>query len=256
MARHLVWLLALLIFPALAQAGPACPALVITGHPSYPPVAWAADGRIVGAAADLVASIAGQLGVKQVESVDFGSWERAQEAARAGRADVIFGIYRNDERATYLDYIDPPFMPDPVVVAVRKGDGFAFAHWGDLKGRRGVTNRGESYGDRFDAFMASELAVARSEGVEKAFDALLGKQADYMIIGLYPGKREAERLGIEGRIEFLPVELETADMYVAFARKSKCYEALGAGFSARLRDAVERGAVRALLEAAEKRPRP
>ncbi|MDP3691457.1 transporter substrate-binding domain-containing protein, partial [Bradyrhizobium sp.] len=96
--------------PAQAQAGPDCAALVITGHPSYPPIAWAAKGKIVGAAASFVGGIAARLGVKDVASKDFGSWEAAQAAARDGTADVIFGIYRNDARAAYLDYVEPPFM--------------------------------------------------------------------------------------------------------------------------------------------------
>jgi ABC-type amino acid transport substrate-binding protein len=60
-------------------------------------------------------------------SKDFGSWEGAQQAARSGQADVIFGIYKNDARALYLDYIEPPFMMDPASIVVRKGTGFAFA---------------------------------------------------------------------------------------------------------------------------------
>src|SRR5690606_40658727 len=107
-----------------AQSGPVCTELVITGHPSYQPVAWAAQGKIVGAAPDLVSGIAAKQGVKDVMSKDFGSWEGAQAAARDGKADVIFGIYKNDERAVYLDYIEPPFMMDPVSIVVRKGAGF------------------------------------------------------------------------------------------------------------------------------------
>src|SRR5690606_31809557 len=60
-----------------AQSAPACAALVITGHPSYPPVAWAAEGKIVGAAPDLVRGMAANRGVKDVVSKDFGSWEGA-----------------------------------------------------------------------------------------------------------------------------------------------------------------------------------
>ena len=33
---------------------------------------------------------------------------------------MIFGIYYNDERATYLDYVQPAFMFDPVVVFVTR----------------------------------------------------------------------------------------------------------------------------------------
>ena len=117
---------------------------------------------------------------------------------------MIFGIYKNDARAAYLDFIEPPFMTDPVAIVVRKGAGFAYAEWSDLKGRKGVTNAGESYGDKFDAFMAKELTVARAAGVDKAFAALLARQADYMIIGLYPGRDEAKRLGLAEKIAFLP----------------------------------------------------
>ncbi|HEY6832874.1 MAG TPA: transporter substrate-binding domain-containing protein [Pseudolabrys sp.] len=237
---------------APSQAQQACTSLVITGHPSYPPVAWAAQGKIVGAAPALVRGIAAMLGVKDVVSKDYGSWEGAQAAARSGEADVIFGIYKTDERARTLDFIAPPFMADPVAIVVRKGAGFAYAEWSDLKGRKGVTNSGESYGDKFDAFMAKELTVARASGVDKTFAALLAGEADYMIIGLYPGHDEARRLGIADKVAFLPKELVSSGMYVAFSKKSKCGATLQAGFAADLKIAVDSGTVRHLLEAADK----
>lgn len=237
---------------APARAQPACSTLTITGHPSYPPVAWAAQGKIVGAAPDLVSGIAARLGVKDVQSKDFGSWEAAQAAVKSGAADVIFGIYKNDVRAAYMDFVEPPFMVDPVAVVVRKGAGFAYAAWTDLKGRKGVTNAGESYGDTFDAYMAKELTVARAAGVDKAFAALLGGEADYMIIGLYPGRTEAQRLAIADKIAFLPKELLSSPMYVAFSRQSKC-AGLKAGFAAEIKTAVDGGEVAKLLAAAETR---
>jgi polar amino acid transport system substrate-binding protein len=239
---------------AQAQTGPVCAGLVITGHPSYQPVAWADQGKIVGAAPNLVSGIAANLGVKDVVSKDLGSWEGAQVAVRDGHADVIFGIYKNDARAAYLDYVEPPFMMDPASIVVRKGGGFAFAEWSDLKGRKGVTNAGESYGDAFDAFMATELTVERATGVDKAFAALLAGQAEYMIVGLFPGRDEVRKLGLIDRVEFLPKELVSAAMYVAFSKRSKC-GALQAGFSAGIRAAVDDGTMRQLLEAADKNVR-
>ena len=249
----LTMLVAALLVGALgpAQAQQACSTLVITGHPSYPPVAWAAQGKIVGAAPTLVCGIAAKLGVKDVVSKDYGSWAGARDAVRTSEADVIFGIYKNDARAKYLDYVEPPFMIDPVAIVVRKDEGFAFAEWSDLKGRKGVTNAGESFGDRFDAYMAKELTVMRAAGVDKAFAALLAQQADYMIIGLYPGRNEAKRLRLADKVAFLPKALVSADMYVAFSKKSKC-DALPAGFAAAIKAAVDSGTVAKLLEAAEK----
>lgn len=246
-----ITLIAALLLSSLAQAEPLCPSLVMTSHPANPPVSWASQGRIVGAGPELVAAIARELGVETVVSKDFGSWEAAQRAARRGKADVIAGLYKNDARTRYLDFVEPPFMTDPVVVAVRKGEGFSFKKWQDLKARRGVITAGESRGDRFDAFMKRELTVFRERGVEQAFAALLNIEADYLIVGLYQGRDEARRLGVATKVEFLPIELDTAEVYVAFSKKSKCHAALKRDFAALLKAAVEDGRARQLLEAAE-----
>jgi polar amino acid transport system substrate-binding protein len=236
--------------PAVALAGPDCKELVITGHPSYPPVSWTSGRRLVGAAPDLVTRIAAALGVAKVTSTDFGSWENAQTAARGGEADVIFGIYRNEERKEFLDYVEPPFMMDPVAIVVRKGAAFPFAEWTDLKGRKGVTNAGESYGDRFDAFLARELTVARASGVERVFTTLLDGKADYAIVARFPGRNLARKLGIAGKVEFLPREVVSAEMFVAFSKRSKCAPALRDGFARALKAAVDGGQVKTLLEEA------
>jgi polar amino acid transport system substrate-binding protein len=243
---------ALLLMPTLALGEAPCTSLVITGHPVYMPVAWAADGAIVGAAPELVTTIARSLGVKTVTSKDYGSWDKAQAATRDGKADVIFGIYKNDERAAWLDYVEPAFMMDPVVVVVRSGEGFAFSSWDDLKGRKGVTSVGESFGDRFDTFMARSLTVARAPSVEAAFKALAGKQADYLVIGLYPGRLAAKQYGFDGKVEFLSREIDSFGMHVGFSRKSRC-GALKAGFGEALRKEVAAGRVAPLLEAARTR---
>jgi hypothetical protein len=75
---------------APAQARPACAALVITGHPFYPPVAWAAQGKIVGAASALVSGNRSPArrqgrGVKGLWFVRGGTGGGAQ---RRGRRDL------------------------------------------------------------------------------------------------------------------------------------------------------------------------
>ena len=141
-------------------------------------------------------------------------------------------------------------MLDPVSVVIRKGDNFKFTQWSDLKGHRGVTNQGESYGSQFDAYIKTDLNVARSNGVDQAFTQLLNKQADYLIIGTYPGKLEAKKLNMDSKVVFLPKSVLTADMYIAFSKKSKCYAQLGKGFSEGIKKAVTSGEVNQLIESA------
>ena len=90
-----------------------CAGLTITGHPEYPPIGYKDGDRIVGAGATLVERIAGELKIP-VQSKYTGSWAEAQNAAREGRVDIIFGIYFNDERAAYLDYVRPGFLVDAI----------------------------------------------------------------------------------------------------------------------------------------------
>ena len=113
-------------------------------------------------------------------------------------------------------------MMDPVSIAVRQGQEFAFSDWDDLKGHKGVTNAGESYGNQFDAFISSELNVTHLHGVDKAFDFLIDGSADYLIIGRYPGQREATLLGLDNEVDFLPHEVASFGMYVGFSKASKC----------------------------------
>jgi polar amino acid transport system substrate-binding protein len=219
--------LGLTVFAALTLTGnatfaaDACTKIVATGHPQYPAIAYKQGDNIAGAAPTLVAAIAKTLNIP-LESKYMGSWEEAQAAARDGKADMIFGIYYNDERAKYLDYVKPAFMFDDVGVFVVKGKEFPFKGPDDLVGKKGVTNQGESYGNDFDAFMKDKLDVARTAGIDAAFKDLVAGKADYLIAGYYPGLAEAAKAGLKDQIVPLDQAVVTAEMFVAFSKKSPC----------------------------------
>jgi len=90
----------------------------------------------------------------------------------------LLRVYYNDERAQYLDYVQPPFAYDPVQVFVANEAPFEFKSQNDLIGKKGVANEGESFGTTFDAFLKDRLTVKRVDGLSAAFDALLSGDAD------------------------------------------------------------------------------
>ena len=204
-----------------AFAADDCASITATGHPQYPVIAYNEGDAIAGAAPALVGAVAKDINVP-LQSKYMGTWAEAQAAARDGKADMIFGIYYNEERAAYLDYVQPAFIFDPVVVFVAKGKSFTFASQDDLIGKKGVTNQGESYGTEFDTFMKGKLDVARADGIDDAFKVLLDGKADYLIAGYYPGLAEAAAAGVKDKIEALDPALLTAEMFVAFSKKSPC----------------------------------
>jgi polar amino acid transport system substrate-binding protein len=214
-------LVALTFSGSAALAADTCTEIVSTGHPQYPAIAFKEGDDIDGAAPSLVEAIAKDLNVP-LESKYMGTWSAAQAAARDGKADMIVGVYYNDERAKYLDYVQPAFVYDPVVVFVAKDKKFDFKGQDDLIGKKGTTNEGESYGNEFDAFIKDKLTVARTDGIDDAFDALLAGKADYVLAGYYPGVAEAARMGIKDKVEALEPALLSAEMFVAFSKKSPC----------------------------------
>jgi polar amino acid transport system substrate-binding protein len=236
---------ALTLTSVAAFAAEDCAKITATGHPQYPVIAFQEGDALVGAAPELVAAIAKKLNVP-LESKFMGSWADAQAAARDGKADMIFGIYYNDERAKYLDYVQPAFMYDDVAIFVAKGKAFPFTGQDDLIGKKGVTNQGESYGTEFDAFMQDKLDVARTDGIDDAFKELLAGKADYLIAGYYPGLAEAAKGGIKDQIEVLDQAVVTAEMFVAFSKKSPC-TALAGKFGQGIAEMTTDGSFDAML---------
>ena len=212
---------ALTLMSDAAFAADECTKITATRHRYYPAIAYKDGDKIVGAAPTLVETIAKQLNVP-LEFNYMGTWEEAQAAARDGKADMIFGIYYNDERATYLDYVQPAFTFDDVAIFVVKGKEFPFTDKNDLIGKKGVTNRGESYGNEFDAFMKEKLDVARANGIDAAMKDLIDGKADYLIAGYYPGLAEAAREGVKDKVVALNQALISQEMFVAFSKKSPC----------------------------------
>ena len=204
-----------------ALAADTCTEIVSTGHPQYPAIAYKEGDRIDGAAPSLVEAIAKQQKIP-LKSEYMGPWSDAQDAARDGKADMIVGVYYNDDRAKYLDYVQPAFVYDPVVVFVAKDKAFDYKGQDDLIGKKGATNKGESYGNQFDAFIKDKLDVARTDGIDDAFNQLSEGKVDYVIAGYYPGIAEAARMDIKDKVTPLEPALLSAEMFVAFSKKSPC----------------------------------
>jgi polar amino acid transport system substrate-binding protein len=214
-------LAALTLSSSVAFAADTCTKIVATGHPSYPVIAFRHGDQIEGAAPELVEAIAKNIKVPLVSKY-MGSWADAQAAVRDGKADMIVGVYHNSDRAKYLDYVQPAFIYDPVVVFVSKAKKFSYKGQDDLIGKKGATNKGESYGTEFDAFMKDKLDVERTDGLDEAFKALVAGKVDYVIAGYYPGHAEAADMDIDGKVEALEPALLSAEMFVAFSKKSPC----------------------------------
>lgn len=227
----------------------ACGRIVITAHPSYPPVAWAEDGELVGAAPALATEIGDELGLEVVVQ-DEGTWSAAQDAARAGDVDMILGVYMNEERQAWLDYVEPAFLLDPIGAFARMDAELAITSTEDLVGLRGVTDEGESFGTEMDAFIEGELDVLRTMNVEESIQTVVNGEADYWIYGTYPGIAELASRGIAGEVVPAAWEIGAQPLYMAFSKASACGAQHGEAFGTALQAKIDEGRAGALLDEA------
>ena len=203
--------------PAYAKEQP----LIISGLPNYAPVMWEQDGTLVGIAADLAQLIFDELNVSyRFEVLPF---KRAIKYAENGKVDVLAGIYKNKAREKFIAYSDP-FMEDDGVLFVDHHKVFQCGKWEDLIGKKGITNKGYSWGQEFDQFMIdAKLDMIRVETPEQAFKLLLNKDRDmdYYLYGLMSGFLVAKRMGLDHRINALPNFITKENFYFGFSKKSK-----------------------------------
>lgn len=197
--------------------------LVISGLPNYAPVLWEENGILVGIGADLARRIFDELGVAiRFEALPF---RRALKYAETGKVDVLAGIYKTEDRESYIAYSEP-FMDDEGVLFVRMGNEFDYENHSDLIGKKGIINKGYSWGNEFDHYIVRHLDTVALETPDQAFALLINddRGMDYYLYGHIPGLMVIRRMGLEGKVVSLPRYVTKESFYFGFSKKSKYYE--------------------------------
>ncbi len=214
----------------------------------FPPLEYADDkGQAAGAAVELVREVMTRLGHK-VE-IEVLPWTRSLNLTKEGKADAIFTAYRNDERATFLDYSSEVLIPQVVSLYARKGSGKTFkGDLAELAGQSiGILNT-ISYGEIFDkAKDQLKLKTERVESLDLNFKKLAAGRIDFVISNRYSAQVEIEALKLEGVIEELDKPVEVTPSYIAFSKKNKLL-GLRDQFDAKLREVKKSGRYREILE--------
>jgi len=224
LSLKILGLMGLLLLPGLASAAGKCERLVATGNPEYPPYLWRdpqSPQHLIGANADLLALIGKQLGVK-IEIIYTGPWSRAQDEVRTGRVDLLAGAFLTLPRLESMDYVHPAFFSTPSVVWVRKGQGFPYSGWEDLRGRTGGTLVHNSFGQQFDSFAKANLSLEEVPSLIQAFQKLLLGRTDYVIYERYPGVALANTQGMLESLETLEPPISSEGLYLTLSHNSAC----------------------------------
>ena len=209
-----VFLAAILLTAAQTRAADP---MIISGNPDGPPISWDKKGKLMGVGPELATKILSELKVSFSITKE-GSWQQVQDKAKAGTVDMIVAAYDNKERRSYMDY-SIPYIDSPVIIVVKKGDQFPFSSWKSLVGKKGVAHTGESFGQKFDTFIKTDLDVSYLP-YERAFQMLAEDTADYLIIDLYPAIIYSKLLQVEDKVEFLDTPITIQHFHMTISKKS------------------------------------
>ncbi len=207
----------LIIFCLFAANSFSAETFIVSGNPKAPPIVWEEYKKLTGIGPDIAKSILTELKLDYDIRVS-GNWQQVQDKCKSGEIDMIVSAYKNDERASYMDY-SLPYLPQPTVIVVKKNKEFLFGRWKSLIGKKGVSNIGESYGQKFDTFIKEKLDV-QFIAFERAVELLSRGEADYLIVDLYTALIYARLLRGEDAITILEPPVTTQSFHLTIGKNS------------------------------------
>lgn len=191
--------------------------IIVSGHAEAIPFTWVKENKMVGMTVELCNKIFAGMGI-QVK-YEIRPWKRALNETKKGEIDMLLALYMTEERKKDFEYTIP-YSQEPVSVFVNKNKSFALAKWDDLIGRTGCTPLGESLGQELDQFIKEKLTIQRADTLNECLPMLEKGRFDYVIFSKYHVQMELRKMNLLDKIEVLPYNMTSEEVYMAFSKKS------------------------------------
>ena len=222
--RLIVSALGLALLPGLSFAAGKCERLVVTGSPDAPPYLWQDPQdpkHLIGASADLLQQVAGELGIK-VELLYAGKRAQALEEVRSGRMDMLADAPLTINELQSLDYIHPPLLENDYLVWTRKDSSLVYNQAQDLHGHPGALSEKSRVTSEFALFAEQHLALVRTANLTQAFQKLLLGEVEYVVAGRYSGMAVAQTLSMANDLVAHPQPVDKPGLFLAISHNSAC----------------------------------
>ncbi len=210
-------LLTALILAPVSQADTQRPVLTACGHPFYPPVSWVSGGKLKGLAPQLTQQLFAELGY-DVRLIADTNWKRCLLEARLGNIDIVVAAYRIASRESYLAFSDQYIIADEVRIFVNRNSDAPITGLKDLPGKTVGLLLGDSFGDRFDAFLQTNSHIEYVSRNQQNFSKLASQRIDFMPIGWRSGMLQTRKLGFEHTIMPLREKITSEYYYLALSK--------------------------------------
>ncbi|MGN8276101.1 substrate-binding periplasmic protein [Pseudomonas sp. SMN5] len=201
-----------------------CERLVATGSPDAPPYLWQDPQdpkHLIGAGADLLEKVAGELGIK-VELLYAGKRAQALDEVRSGRMDLLTDAPLTSAGLEALDYVHPPLLENDYLVWTRKDSTLVINRPEDLHGHPGALSEKSRMTAGFGVFAEQQLSLTRTPNLTQAFQKLLLGEVEYALAGRYSGLAMAQTLGMANDLQAAPQPVDKPGLFLAVSHNSAC----------------------------------
>jgi len=191
---------------------------------SAPPSIWAQKqgDRLTGPIVNLLENIFSDLDIK-IRYIAL-PWARAIEHMKTGQIDMMPVIFYTAARAEFMDF-SVPYTDVPTSIFVPIGKSFPYSSLADLSGKIGLKMRGDSISKEFKAY-ETNLHIMEIARYDQILRMLSTHRADYAVAAHYGFMAEAKKIGLDNRIESLPVPIATRSLHFAISKRSPFYQYL------------------------------
>ncbi|MDR6917698.1 ABC-type amino acid transport substrate-binding protein [Pseudomonas sp. 3296] len=217
-------LLGLTMLPTLSNAAGKCDRLIVTGSPDAPPYLWQDPQnpkKLIGASADLLQQVAGELGIK-VELLYAGKRVQALDEVRSGRMDMLVDATLTVSELQTLDYIHPPLLENDYLVWTRKDSALIYNQAQDLHGHPGALSEKSRMTPEFGTFADQQLTLTRTPNLTQAFQKLLLGEVEFALAGRYSGMAAAQALSMANDLVPRAEPIDKPGLYLAVSHNSAC----------------------------------
>ncbi|MBN3564862.1 substrate-binding periplasmic protein [Aliamphritea spongicola] len=206
-----------MLLSTVANADSPRPVLTACGHPFYPPVSWVSEGQLKGLAPQLTRQLFAELGY-DVQLIADTNWKRCLLEARLGNIDIVVAAYRIASRESYLAFSEQYIIADEVRIFVNSDADSPITGMDDLPGKTVGLLLGDSFGDRFDAFLQTNSHIEYVSRNQQNFSKLANQRIDYMPIGWRSGMLQTRKLGFENHVMPLREKIASEYYYLALSK--------------------------------------
>ncbi|MCL9654197.1 transporter substrate-binding domain-containing protein [Pseudomonas protegens] len=217
-------LLGLALLPSLSMAAGKCERLVVTGSPDAPPYLWRDPQNpkhLIGASADLLQQVAGELGLK-IELLYAGKRSEALDEVRSGRMDLLADAPLTLNELESLDYIHPALVQNDYLVWTRKDSTLSYTQPLDLVGHPGAVSEKARLTQPFQAIAKEHLQLKPLPNLTQVFQTLLLGEVDYVLAPRYAGMAMAQSLGMAADLVSFPQPVDKPGLFLALSHNSAC----------------------------------